>query len=69
MEEREQQVLNSVPEVHRKDLAKLIKEYEDVFSEKLQKGVLPKRELEHKIEIDPGSKPPYQPPYRLGPAE
>ena len=26
-------------------------------------------EVQHKIEIDPGSKTPSRPPYRLGPAE
>ena len=67
--EREQQVLDSVPENHRKDLEKLIKEYQDIFPEKLPKGVPPLREVQHKIEIEPGSKPPYRPPYRLGPAE
>ena len=25
--------------------------------------------MQHQIEIEPGSKPPYRPPYRLGPAE
>ena len=67
--ERERQVLDSVPNNHRKDLEKLIQEYRDIFPEKLPKGVLPSRELQNKIEIEPGSKPPYRPPYRLGPAE
>ena len=41
VEEREQQVLDSVPERHRKDLKSLIGEYKDVFPEKLPKGVPP----------------------------
>ena len=69
VKEREQQVLDNVPQVFRKDLATLIKEYQDIFPEKLPKGVPPEREVQHQIEIEPGSKPPYQPPYRLGPAE
>ena len=69
VKEREQQVLNSVPDVHRKNLEKLIKEYQDIFPEKLPKGVPPEREVQHQIEIEPGSKPPYRPPYQLGPAE
>ena len=69
VKEREQQVLNSVPDVYRKNLEKLIKEYQDIFPEKLPKGVPPEREVQHQIEIEPGSKPPYRPPYRLGPAE
>ena len=67
--EREQQVLDSIPENHRKHLQKLIKEYRDIFPEKLPKGAPPLREVQHKIEIEPGRKPPHRPPYRLGPAE
>ena len=69
VKEREQQVLDNVPQVFRKDLATLIKEYHGIFPEKLPKGVPPEREVQHQIEIEPGSKPPYRPPYRLGPAE
>ena len=69
VKEGEQEVLKNVPENYGKDLAKIIKEDQDIFPEKLPKGVPPKREVQHKIEIDPGSKPPYQPPYRLGPIE
>ena len=67
--ERERQVLNSVPENHRKDLETLIKEYWDIFPEKLPKGVPPSRKVQHSNEIEPGSKPPYRPPYWLGPAQ
>ena len=69
VKEREQQVLDGVPISYKKYLAKLIKEYQDIFPEKLRKGVPPKRKVQHKIEIDPDSKHPYRPPYRLGPAE
>ena len=69
VEEREQQVLANVPERHRKDLELLINEYRDVFPEKLPKGVPPSREVQHVIEIEPGSKPSYRPPYQVGPAE
>ena len=34
-----------------------------------QKGRPPKRDAEHDIQIEEGSKPPSRPPYRLGPAE
>ena len=69
VKEREQQVLDNVPQVFRKDLETLIKECHDIFPEKLPKGVPPEREVQHQIEIKTGSKPPYRPPYRLGPAE
>ena len=69
VKEREQEVLNSVPEVYRESLEKVIQKYRDVFPERLPKGVPPNREIQHRIEIEPGSDPPYRPPYRLGPAE
>ena len=40
---REQQVIDSVHSSYRKDLEKVIKEYQDIFPEKLPKGVPPKR--------------------------
>ena len=36
--EREQQFLNSVPENHREKLETIIRQYRDVFPEKLLKG-------------------------------
>ena len=67
--EREQEVLNSVPAVYRESLEKVIQKYRDVFREKLPKGVPPNREVQHWIEIEPGSDPPYRPPYQLGPTK
>ena len=69
MAEREQEVLNSVPKSHRGKLEQIIKEYRDVFPEQLPKGIPPERAVEHSIKIEPGSKPSYRPPYRLGSAE
>ena len=66
--EREQQLLDSEPKCHRKRLSHIIQQYRDIFPE-LPKGIPPKRVVEHSIEIEPGSKPSYRPPYRLGPAE
>ena len=43
--ERERQVLNSVPDNYRKDLESLIKEFRDIFPEKLPKGAPPSREV------------------------
>ena len=67
--EREQQVLDSVPVCHQEKLGQLIQKYHDIFPEQLPKGIPPKRVVEHSIKIEPGSKPSYRPPYRLGPAE
>ena len=67
--EREQQVLDSVPEIYREKLETIIREFCDIFPEKLSKGLPAERQVQHEIKIEPGSKPPYRPPYRLGPAE
>ena len=69
VQERERQVLEGVPVDLRESLETLIQEYRDLFPEKLPKGVPPMREVQHHIDVEPGSKPPYRPPYRLGPAE
>ena len=69
VKEREQQVLDSVPESHREKLETIIREFRDIFPEKLSKGLPVERQVQHEIKIEPGSKPPYRPPYRLGPAE
>ena len=67
--ERERQVFNWVPESHREYLGKLIQEYHDLFPEQLPKGIPASREVKYRIDVEPGSKPPYRPPYRLDPAE
>ena len=67
--EREQQVLEGVPACHREKLGHMIQQYRDIFPEQLPKGIPPKRVVEHSIKIEPGSKPSYRPPYRLGPTE
>ena len=67
--EREQQVLNSVPKGYRKKPKTISQQYRDIFPENLSKGLPANRQVQHQIKIEPCSKPPYWPPYRLGPAE
>ena len=67
--QRESEVISQVLAVHRGKLEKIIHEYRDIFPEQLPKGVPPLRVVEHIIKVEPGSKPSYRPPYRLGPAE
>ena len=69
MKERKHEVLDSVPIVHRKSLEKIRQEYRDVFPENLPKGAPPNGKMQRYIEIEPGSDPPYRPPYRLGSTE
>ena len=69
MKERECEAIDSVLTIHRKSLEKIIQEYQDVFPKTVLKGAPPNREVQHCIEIESGSDPPYQPPYRLGPTE
>ena len=52
-----------------KPLRNIIHDYQDVFPEKLPKGVPPSREVEHAIETDPDAAPPSRAPYKLGPKE
>ena len=67
--QRESEVISQVPAIYRGKLKKIIHEYRDIFPEQLPKGIPPPRVVEHAINVEPGSKPSYRPPYRLGPAE
>ena len=47
-------------------IEELMKEFEDVLSPELPKGLPPKRaDVDHKIELEPGNSPPSKPSYRL----
>ena len=49
--------------------AELLKQYDDVFPEDLPPGLPPKREVDHKIELLPGTRPPSRPTYHMSAAE
>jgi len=51
------------------DAAKLVKEYADVFPDELPDELPPKRNVDHRIIIEPGQKPPSRAPYRMSPKE
>ncbi|KAL0345664.1 UNVERIFIED_CONTAM: Retrovirus-related Pol polyprotein from transposon [Sesamum radiatum] len=46
-------------------IKKLLKEFEDVMSDELLRKLPPKRAVDHKIELVPGTKPPARAPYRM----
>ena len=48
---------------------KLLGNYRDVFPEDLPSGLPPKRDVDHRIELEPGSVPPTKAPYRMSPAQ
>ena len=48
---------------------KLISKYRDVFPDELPPGLPPQREIDHKIELIPGSSPPSRPTYRMSAVE
>ncbi|XP_070004602.1 uncharacterized protein [Nicotiana sylvestris] len=50
-------------------IEKLLKDNKDVMPEELPKHLLPRREVDHKIELEPGAKPPAFAPYRMAPSE
>jgi hypothetical protein len=51
---RHPDVSNNLPP----EMKKLLGEFRDVFPSELPKGIPPSRNLEHKIQIVPGSEPP-----------
>ncbi|KAL3700980.1 hypothetical protein R1sor_019002 [Riccia sorocarpa] len=50
-------------------LRSVVHNFMDVFPEDLPAGLPPKRRIDHKIEVIPGSTPPCKAPYRLAPHE
>jgi hypothetical protein len=49
--------------------AKVVNEYRDVFPDSLPEGLPPVREVDHKIELIPGSSPPSRPTMRMSATE
>jgi len=49
--------------------SEIMSEYKDVFPDDLPSTLPPKREVDHKIELLPGSQPTHQGIYRMSPAE
>lgn len=47
----------------------IMSEYKDVFPDDLPSALPPKREIDHKIELMPGSEPTHRGIYRMSPAE
>jgi hypothetical protein len=47
----------------------LVEEFADVFPEDLPQKLPPRREVDHRIELEPGAVPPSRPTYRMSPAE
>ncbi|GKV49230.1 hypothetical protein SLEP1_g55993 [Rubroshorea leprosula] len=47
----------------------ILHEFEDVMPPELPKKLPPRREVDHAIELEPGSKPPAMGPYRMAPPE
>ena len=49
--------------------AKLLAEFRDVMPDELPEGLPPSREVDHRIELIPGSSPPSKPTYRMSNGE
>jgi hypothetical protein len=47
----------------------LLDRFVDVFPENLPSGLPPGREIDHRIELEPGTNPPVRPTYRMSPSE
>ncbi|KAL0303327.1 UNVERIFIED_CONTAM: hypothetical protein Sradi_6200800 [Sesamum radiatum] len=50
-------------------IKKLLKEFEDVMPDELPQKLLPKRAVNHKIELVPSTKPLAKAPYRMSQPE
>ncbi|XP_071687808.1 uncharacterized protein [Rutidosis leptorrhynchoides] len=52
-----------------KEIEKVLDEFKDVMPKELPRKLPPRREIDHAIELEPGSKPPSKAPYRMPPPE
>ncbi|XP_071688951.1 uncharacterized protein [Rutidosis leptorrhynchoides] len=52
-----------------KEIEKVLDEFKDVMPKELPRKLPPRREIDHAIELEPGSKPPSKVPYRMAPPE
>ena len=52
-----------------KEIEGVLDEFKDVMSPELPKRLPPRREKDHKIELEPGARPPAMGPYRMAPPE
>nr|CAD1839581.1 unnamed protein product [Ananas comosus var. bracteatus] len=50
-------------------VAKLLKEFKDVMPPELPKSLPPRRAVDHRIELEPGTRAPARSPYRMSPPE
>ena len=50
-----------------KEIEGVLDEFKDVMSPELPKRLPPRRKEDHKIELEPGAKPPIMGPYRMAP--
>nr|CAN80593.1 hypothetical protein VITISV_040475 [Vitis vinifera] len=64
-EERDDGLREPMP----KEIEGVLDEFKDVMSPELPKRLPPRREEDHKIELEPGAKPPIMGPYRMAPPE
>ena len=65
--ETREKMCSAAPADVRMELDNLLREYADLFPERLPKGQPPKRKVEFEIKTEEGAVPPSKPPYRLSP--
>ena len=59
------------PQINENDprIQPLLTEFRNVFPDELPAELPPKRDCDHRIELEPGSRPPWHPIYRMSPLE
>ena len=61
--------INSMGDLIPMEVQQVLNEFKDVMPSKLPKKLPPRREEDHKIELESGAKPPAMGPYRMAPPE
>ena len=61
--------IDSMGDLMPMEVKKVLDEFKDVMPPELPKKLPPRREEDHKIELEPGAKPPTMGPYKMAPQE
>jgi reverse transcriptase-like protein/integrase-like protein/aspartyl protease/chromodomain-containing protein len=69
VETHKQHIHNTETVYQQSEMDKLRQEYIDVFPSALPKGVPPQRVIDHKITLEPNTKPPFRNYYRMSPKD
>lgn len=65
----DEEVLDPISKEAPKEIQVVLMDYKDLMPKELPKKLPPRREVDHRIELEPGTKPPSMAPYHMSSPE